>query len=156
MDLPFQTNPTQVAGLLAFAASALACAWAARRRPGGWAWLAAVHGLLWLDILLGTRHRLHDWINAGLRALGAYGERVWLQVALLAALASLAVVVWRARRRLGAAGTATALVVALLIVEAISWHETDRLLYLRIGPLLLIAYAWIAGAAVVVASALRR
>jgi hypothetical protein len=38
----------------------------------------------------------------------------------------------------------------------ISWHQSDRLLYTHVGPLLLIAYAWIACAVVVVWAALRR
>ena len=155
--LPFETNPTQLAGLLAFAASTGACIWAARRRhSSGWAALAAVHAALWLDILLNTRHRLHDVVNAGLRALGLYESRVWLQAALLLALAAVAVIAWRTRRRAGAAVVATAVLIALVLVEAISWHESDRVLYSTLGPLLLIAYAWLACAAVVVWSALRR
>jgi hypothetical protein len=51
---------------------------------------------------------------------------------------------------------ATLILIALLLVEAISWHESDRVLYARLGPLLLVAYAWLACAAVVVWSALRR
>ena len=125
MNLTLQTNPTQVAGLLAFAASTLACIWAARREhSGGWAALAAVHAALWLDILLNTRHRLHDFVNAGLSAAGLYESRLWLQ--------------------------------ALVLVEAISWHESGRVRCTHLGPLLLIAYAWLVCAAVVVWSALRR
>jgi hypothetical protein len=155
--LPFETNPTQLAGLLAFAASTGACVWAARRRhSGGWAALAAVHAALWLDILLNTRHRVHDVVNAGLRALGLYESRVWLQAALLLALAGAVVIAWRARRRASAAVEATLVLIALLLVEAISWHESDRVLYTHLGPLLLVAYAWLACAAVVVWSALRR
>jgi hypothetical protein len=157
LNLPFETNPTQLAGLLAFAASTLACIRAARRRhSGGWAALAAVHAALWLDILLNTRHRLHDVVNAGLHALGLYESRVWLQAALLLALAAVALLVWRARRRAGVAVGATLVLIALVLVEAISWHESDRVLYTHLGPLLLIAYAWLACAAVVVWSALRR
>lgn len=157
LNLPFETNPTQLAGLLAFAASTGACVWAARRRhSGGWAVLAAVHAALWLDILLNTRHRVHDVVNAGLRALGLYESRVWLQAALLLALAVLAALAWRARRRASAAVEATLVLIALLLIEAISWHESDRVLYTHLGPLLLIAYAWLACAAVVVWSALRR
>jgi hypothetical protein len=157
LNLPFETNPTQLAGLLAFAASTIACVWAARRRhSGGWAALAAVHAALWLDILLNTRHRLHNLVNAGLRALGLYESRVWLQAALLFALAAVAVLAWRARRRAGVAVGATLVLIALVLVEAISWHESDRVLYATVGPLLLIAYAWLACAAVVVWSALRR
>ncbi len=157
LDLPFQTNPTQVAGLLAFAASTLACGWAARRRrSSGWAALAAVHAALWLDILLNTRHRLHDVVNAALVASGLYESRVWLQAALLLALAALTAIAWRARRRAGPAVVASALLVALVLVEAVSWHESDRVLYTHLGPLLLIAYGWLACTAVVVWSALRR
>ncbi len=157
LNLLFETNPTQLAGLLAFAMSTAACVWAARRRhSSGWAALAAVHAVLWLDILLNTRHRLHDVVNSGLRALGLYESRVWLQAALLLALAVLAGFAWRARRRAGLAVVATLVSIALVLVEAISWHESDRVLYTHLGPLLLIAYAWLACAAVVVWSALRR
>jgi hypothetical protein len=157
LNFAFDTNPTQLAGLLAFAASTAACAWAARyRHSSGWGALAAVHAALWLDILLNTRHRLHDAVNAGLRALGLYESRVWLQAALLLALAALAVLAWRSGRRASAAVEATLVLIALLLVEAISWHESDRVLYTHLGPLLLVAYAWLACAAVVVWSALRR
>jgi hypothetical protein len=155
--LPFQTNPTQLAGLLAFAASTSACVWAARdKRSRGWAALAAVHAVLWFDVLLNTRHRVHDLVNAVLEALGLYESRVWLQAALLLALATAALLAWRARRRARAAVGATLVLIALLLVEAISWHESDRVLYMHLGPLLLVAYAWLACAAVVVWSALRR
>ncbi len=157
MNLPFQTNPTQVAGLLAFAASTAACVWAARRKhSGGWAVLAAVHAALWLDILLNMRHRIHDVVNAALRSIGLYDSRLWLQAALLLALGAVVVMAWRTRRRASVAVVATALLIALVLVEAISWHESDRLLYTHLGPLLLIAYAWLACAGVVVFAALRR
>jgi hypothetical protein len=157
LNLPFQTNPTQLAGLLAFAATTLACAWAARRQhSGGWTALAVVHAALWLDILLNTRHRVHDVVNAALRAMGLYESRVWLQAALLLALAAGVVIAWQARRRAGVAVLATAVLIALMLVEAISWHESDRVLYMHLGPLLLIAYAWLACAGVVVFAALRR
>jgi hypothetical protein len=159
LKLPFETNPTQVAGLLAFAASTLACLWAVRRRGAArraWLALAAVHALLWLDILFNTRHRLHDGVNRALHAIGWYEQRLWLQAALLVALLAVAVMAWRARRRAGAALAATAVLLALVLVEAVSWHESDRVLYATLGPLLLIAYAWIACAAVVVFTALRR
>lgn len=150
------TNPTQAAGLAAFAASMLACAWVAwRMRRGAWAALAAVHALLLLDIALDLRHRLHDGVNALLRAAGVYDTRGGLQAVLLgAAFVALLWLAWRWRRA-GAAVAATALLVALFLVEAISWHESDRLLYAHAGPLLRIAWAWVALAAVVVVSALR-
>ncbi len=155
--LSWSTNPTQLTGLVAFAASTLACALAFKRtRRGMWALLVAVHAMLWLDILLNTRHRLHDAINGVLRALGLYESRAVVQIALLLLLALLVVLAWRRRRRAGLAVGATSLLLSLLLIEAISWHESDRLLYTHLGPLLLVAYGWIAGAAVVVFAALRR
>lgn len=155
IDLP--ANPTQLAGLIALAASTLACTWAARRtRRGGWIALAIVHAVLWLDILLNTRHLVHDAVNGLLRGAGAYEHRVWLQAALLVLLAALAWWGWRRRQRAGMAAAATALLLLLAVVEMVSWHESDRLLYAHVGPLLLIAYAWIACAAMVVWAALRR
>jgi hypothetical protein len=131
----------------------------------GWITLALLHALLFADVLLGLRHHLHD-AAAGL--LGSrYASRQLVQWALLALAALLAF--WVARRLLragsvvtsgrltpfGLAALASALVAALFVVEAISWHETDRLLYLRVGPWLLIALGWAAGAAGAIVGALR-
>jgi hypothetical protein len=99
---------------------------------------------------------VHDAVNALLEAAGAYEQRVWLQAGLLVLLAALAWTAWRYRQRAGRAVAATAVLLALVLVEMISWHESDRLLYTHVGPLLLIAYAWIGCAAVVVWAALRR
>jgi len=155
IDLP--ANPTQLAGLIALTASTLACVWAARRtRRVAWMALAGVHAALWLDILLNTRHLVHDAVNGLLRASGAYAQRAWLQAVLLLLLIALGGWAWRRRQRAGVATAATALLLALVMVEMISWHQSDRLLYAHVGPLLLIAYAWIACAAVVVWAALRR
>jgi hypothetical protein len=157
MTLDLHTNPPQRAGRIALAASTLACAWAARRaRRGTWVALTLVHAVLWLDILFNTRHRVHDAVNALLEAAGAYEQRVWLQAGLLLLLAALGWTAWRQRQRAGSAVGATAVLLALVLVEMISWHESDRLLYTHVGPLLLIAYAWISCAAVVIWAALRR
>jgi hypothetical protein len=157
MTLDLHTNPTQLAGLIALAASTLACAWAARRtRAGAWLALTLVHAVLWLDILLNTRHLVHDAVNAVMEAAGIYEQRGWLQAVLALLLGVLAWKAWRLRRRAGSAFAATAVLIALVLVEMISWHESDRVLYSTIGPLLLIAYGWIACAAVVVWAALRR
>jgi hypothetical protein len=151
-----QTNPTQAVGLIVFAASALACfcAWKVRRRET-WAVLAGVHALLWTEVLLGLRHELHDLVNAWLRSLDAYQARAPAQ-ALLVAMA-VAVLAWLAcrSRRNGVAVVATALLGVLFLIETISLHQLDRVLYAQPGPLKLIAYAWIALAAAVVGAALR-
>jgi hypothetical protein len=163
------TNATQLTGLAAFAAACAACAWAARRGDaslrGSWLMLALLHALLFVDVLLGLRHQLHDAV-AGLLG-NRYASRHLAQWVLLALAALLAW--WVARRLLrarsvfasgrltpfGLAALATALVAALFAVEAISWHEIDRLLYLRVGPWLLIALGWAAGAVGTIVGALR-
>ena len=88
------------------------------------------------------------------RAPSGRPKRSWLHSLIGTALAA-----WVARRHrddgaaLGAiAGTALALM--LLVVETISLHRVDALMYAQAGPLVLLAWAWIGAAAIVIASAL--
>ena len=82
------------------------------------------------------------------------GEAIVVALLIGAALAA-----WVGRRHrddgaaLGAiAGTALALM--LLVVETISLHRVDAVMYAEVGPLVLLAWAWIGAAAIVIASAL--
>ena len=71
--------------------------------------------------------------------------------------AALAAWVWRRHRDDGAALGAiagTALALMLLVVETISLHRVDAVMYAEAGPLVLLAWAWIGAAAIVIASAL--
>ena len=152
-----------VAGLSAFAGAAAACLRVSLRRGRSaalWGTLAALHAAWALEILLNLRYRFRTAILPLLQERGWYGSRtVWQTEAIVAALLiGTALAAWVARRHrddgaaLGAiAGTALALM--LLVVETISLHRVDALMYAQAGPLVLLAWAWIGAAAIVIASA---
>jgi hypothetical protein len=158
------TNPTQLTGLLAFALATLACAAAARRGPGAARWrrLAWLQAACWAEVLFGVRHRAHDMVDALLQARGWYAARGPLQVVLLVAVLVLAAATLAALARLRhldarlwTAACATAMALWLFVTEAVSLHGVDAVMYLTLGPVLLIGCAWAACAAVVVGAAMR-
>lgn len=137
-------NATQSVGLAATAFAMVACV-AVAKAP--WRLLAVVHGALFLEVLLGLRHQIHALAGRGLMAEALYGERRPMQIALLAAmLAAGVLILWLAGRqkRLPAKVgiLSSGLLAALFIVEAISLHAIDALLYRRIGPLMIIGFIW--------------
>jgi len=153
-----------VAGLSAFTAAALACLRVSLRGTGSvalWRLLAALHAFCALEILLNLRYRFRNALLPLMQERGWYASRTtWQGAAIVAAVligTALAAWAWRRHRddraALGAiAGTALALM--LLAVEAISLHRVDAVMYAEAGPLVLLAWAWIGAAAIVVASAL--
>jgi hypothetical protein len=159
------TNPTQLTGLLAFALATAACVIAARRggaQRARWWRMAALQALCFLEVLLGFRHRAHDLVDALLQARGWYAARGPLQVALLAAALCLAALTFVALIRLRrvdtsvwTAAAATAAALWLFAIEMVSLHAVDAVMYIRLGPLLLIGACWAACAAVVAWAALR-
>ncbi len=166
MFSPFDTNPTQVTGLIVFVAAALSCGWAVRRTSGRtavlWRWLAVVQCLFLAEIVFGLRHQVHGGVDAVLQQLGWYANRRPLQVALLvlsfaglgfAAMPVLRVFAGSPSARLAAIASLAAL--ALFGLEAISLHQIDSELYRPVGPVMLIAWLWLALGAVVVRAASR-
>jgi len=153
-----------VAGLSAFAAAAAACHRVALRRRGAaalWGTLAALHAWWALEILLNLRYRFRAALIPLLQDHGWYASRTtWQAAAIVAALlvgTALAAWLWRRHRDDGAAVGAiagTALALMLLVVETISLHRVDAVMYAQVGPLVLLAWAWIGAAAIVIASAL--
>jgi len=153
-----------VAGLSAFAAAAAACLRVALRRRGAaalWGTLAALHAFWALEILLNLRYRFRAALIPLLQDRGWYGSRTtWQGAAIVAALligTALAGWLWRRHRGDGAAVGAivgTALALMLLVVETISLHRVDAVMYAQVGPLVLLVWTWIGAAAIVIASAL--
>ena len=153
-----------VAGLSAFAAAAVACVRVALRRGRSaalWCSLGALHALCALEILLDLRYRLRAVLIPLLQDRGWYASRAaWQGAAIVAALLiGTALAAWAGRRHrhdgaaLGAiVGTAIALM--LLVVETVSLHRIDAVMYAEAGPLVLLAWAWVGAAAIVIASAL--
>jgi len=153
-----------VAGLSAFAAAAAACLRVSLRRGRSaalWGTLAALHAAWALEIVLNLRYRFRAALIPLLQERGWYASRTtWQGVAIVAALligTALAGWLWRRHRSDGAAVGAivgTALALMLLVVETISLHRVDAVMYAQRGPLVLLAWAWIGAAAIVIASAL--
>ena len=158
-------DASAVAGLSAFAAAAAACLRVSLRRAGLaalWGTLAALHAAWALEIVLNLRHRFRGAIVPLLQDRGWYASRsAWQGAAIVVALligSALAAWLWRRHRDDGAALGAiagTALALMLLVVETISLHRVDAVMYAEAGPLKLIAWAWIGAAAIVIASAWR-
>jgi hypothetical protein len=153
-----------VAGLSAFAAAAAACLRVSLRRGRSaalWGTLAALHAAWALEILLNLRYRFRAAILPLLQDRGLYASRTaWQGAAIVAVLlvgTALAAWAWRRHRDDGAALGAiagTALALMFLVVETISLHRVDAVMYAEAGPLVLLAWAWIGAAAIVIASAL--
>jgi hypothetical protein len=168
-------NPTRSAGQLAFAAAAVAAALVARRTVAPdlrlWWTVALVFALLWIETAVEWRFVPRSVAQHTLEARGAYGSRTGLQEMLLVALAAgalaavvAAVGVALGRRRSGAlrarfhastrvAFAATAALVVLFVVEAVSLHAIDAWLYATVGPMLAIGWLWLASSALVVVMA---
>lgn len=159
------TNPTQLTGLLAFALATAACVIAARRgvHAARWWRMAALQALCFLEVLFGFRHRAHDVVDALLQARGWYAARGPLQVGLLVVALGLAALTFVALIRLRRVDTsvwiaaaATAAALWLFAIEMVSLHQVDAVMYIQLGPLLLIGACWAVCAAVVVWASLRR
>jgi hypothetical protein len=161
----FVINPTQLTGLLSFAAATIACAIAARR--SGWrdarAWqlLGFINGLFLIETFIGLRHRIHDSLVALLMAEGEYGQRRGMQEPVIIGLATVALVCVTlflcSRGLAGSVRIAASLTIALsamFAIETLSLHALDAVYYRPIGPVLLIGWLWAIAAAGVCWSAL--
>jgi len=154
----FGTNLTQLTGLLSFAAATMACIFAARRSISRdariWQLLAIMNGLFFIEILIGLRHRVHNYVDALLMAQGQYGERRWMQESMIIGLATIAIIcvvpLLFSRRLAGGARLAASLTIALLAlfaIETVSLHALDSVYYRPIGSVLLIGWMWAIAAA---------
>jgi hypothetical protein len=158
-------NANAVAGLSAFTAAAAACLRVSLRRDRSaalWGTLAALHATWALEILLDLRYRFRAAIIPLLQDRGWYASRTAWQVGAIAMAlligTALAAWLWRRHRDDGGAAlgaiTGTVLALMLLVVETISLHRVDAVMYAEAGPLVLLAWAWVGAAAIVIASAL--
>ncbi len=159
-----QINSTQLAGLIGFGATALLCARAAWRQTHArslWVSLAIVYSLMFVDVVVQLRHLIRVEITDTLKALGVYGDRQSAQTALLiglgvvAAYFSLRLLIRMRTMALSAqfAFVGTLLVIALYVLELISLHVIDAILYRQTGPILLIGWLWLAGSGISAAAA---
>lgn len=167
MLIDLSLNDTQLVGMLAFSMTCWA-AWRAARFAAlhadasavTWRWISGLQCVYGLEVWIGARHAAHDLVNAVLQATGLYAGRGVIQIALLFATALtgmvLSGVMWQSHwwshqsnMRAKLSFVCTVAVLLLFLVETISLHAIDRLLYRPMGPVLLIAYAWVANAIVV-------
>src|ERR1017187_3796878 len=160
MLVRINTNPTQLAGLLSFAAATIACLIATRRSGSRdattWKLLALMNCLFLIEIFSGLRFHIHDLVKAILKAEGLYAQmHGWIQeiidilVAIIALIFVTLFLFWRQVAG-GAARVAvsmTIVVVALFAIETVSLHELRPVFYQPIGPMLMIGWLWAIAAA---------
>jgi hypothetical protein len=167
MSSPFGIDATQIAGVLAFAAAALACAVAAVGARGNaptlWRVLALFFGVVAIEVVAGLRYQAHDWVTTMLQHGGVYPQRASLQRVLIALAAGLLVagvaLICALRTRGAALQVALAAgfcVVMFFALESISLHGIDAVLYRPVGPLRLIGWLWLCLAAGAIGAALRQ
>lgn len=148
-----QINVTQAAGLLAFL-PAVVVGVAASRRTGGrtgiWSSLAAINALMAAEIMLMLRHDVSGSVGAWLCHAGLYADRRSSQAAMILALLLLALLALPAVLRKATtkpqavAIGSTFAAVLLFMVESVSLHAIDAVLYQPVGPMLLIGWLWLA------------
>jgi hypothetical protein len=149
-------SPTRTTGLLSYAISFGACAWAwfaegRRGRPSGeFLLLAAVQLGLVVDMAFDIRWKLHEFFMTRAMELHVYGERRDPQLLALILLAGvLLCCAWwilrrfRGRRGLALALTGTMLSIGLWFCEMLSYHFMDHVLYSMLGNLMLVSFLWL-------------
>lgn len=137
-------DATQWVGVLSFGGAFAVCLVTACRP---WPLLAIVNGGYAAECVLGWRHGLH---NAAIAAMGEYySGRASIQIFLIAIALGLGAIFLLARRadpagraRTGAA-TATLVTALLFILETISLHAVDAILYRPAAGLLVIGWLWL-------------
>jgi hypothetical protein len=143
-------DATQWVGVAGFGAGALLCAHVARNSFTGWWVLSAINALLVFEIVAGWRYRVHDLADAFLLSRGWYESRSPWQMAMIAVAALMLLAAgYAARARIHSnayvsAVMAVCFAVGIFVIEAISLHAIDALLYRPVGPVLVIAFFWLA------------
>jgi hypothetical protein len=160
-------NPVKACGMATYLIASVACGLVAvRTAKPRISRIAVVLGLvqavLLLDIAFDWRWRLYDWLRSQAEVHHWYEQRHWPQIIVLATLAAaLAAAMATARRRFwslpgGALAVAgTLLSIGCWLVEVISLHATDSILYHHIGPLMIISFVWLLTCAMTIAGILR-
>ncbi len=148
-------NSTQFAGLVSYGAALAACAIALSRPRDRMWWIviAAVCGVLTMDVWLGLRHELARAMGHLMGYVGWYGVRREVQAVIIGVGAAVWIVMmwrlwrlWRTNGRRGEtriAGLLAALGLGLSVLEAVSLHQVNAWTSRMIGPIMLIAWAWV-------------
>ena len=148
-------NPTQLTGLLSFAAATIACSIAARRSgsrdASTWRLLALINCLFLIETFSELRYDIYNHAKAMLAAEGLYAqihgrgqEIIIILIAISALIFATLLLFWRQVAG-GAARVAmsiTIVVVALFAIETVSLHALRPVLYQPIGPVVMIGWLW--------------
>jgi hypothetical protein len=140
----------------------LACLIAARsstsREARVWKVLSFVNAFLLLEVIVKFRFLVLEFARATLRQEGLYDELhgriqaiVVVTIAAGALLVAILVLLWRPIPG-GAARVAASMTVVILtsfVMEMISLHQLNAVLYRTVGPLLMIGWVWTGAAAVI-------
>lgn len=151
----FQPNPTQAVGAISFfiVVVAAALAWRlARDDKRLWGGIALVHVLLTAEMAFEMRFPMAASLRSLLRGVDLYGERrAWQAGLLIALLVLLVPVLLAVSRRCGSAAAialvTTVLTAFIFVMEGVSLHQVDAVLYWEIGPVLLVGWVWVGLAA---------
>ena len=157
----YQINATQVVGLLSFGITAVICFAVWRSIPHvkiTWGWLTIVYVTLTVDILVDGRHFISNTLRTIFKSIDLYQNRGIWQILLVILLLTLAGTIARkilqvSRQQDGTipkAAYATALTLTFFVIETISSHKIDAMLYHKAGPVLLIGWIWAALAALTI------
>ncbi|MEO5493319.1 MAG: hypothetical protein ABIR08_04750 [Sphingomonas sp.] len=149
-------NATQLVGTIACTVAALACV---SRRDVRWYAPATVFALMVVDLQVQGRYAVRTAVENFLFAhgLATAEKRPFQLVVLIIAAVALILIIRRFAR--GTGGLREARLGALLIatlwgLEAISLHQTDRIMWMPVGPILLGGWLWIAASALAIGGAL--
>lgn len=146
---------TQWTGIVSYGLAAAVCL-VAGSRP--WPLLAFVNAGFAAECALGWRHGFHNWAVVAMGDL--YSGRTPAQLLMTAAVIGVAALfVRQARVRTGArehsgAATVTLLTATLFLLETISLHGLDALIYRPANGLLIIGWLWLLLGGATVACAL--
>jgi hypothetical protein len=158
---PAVWNPTQLVGVIAFSGAAIACVRAGvLRQHRIWFAIAALLAVFALELVWGLRFHARLLVDSVLQSKGLYSDRQGLQLlliagAVLAAVAMLlgALTLTRPDPHARLPTMATVVLLGLFMVETISLHGIDAILYTPIGPFMVIAGLWVAAATVIALAA---
>ena len=145
-------NPTQLTGTIAFLIAALVCAWRGR----GWRFPAVTFAVGVLELQLGARFGIHNAVEGAIiDAAAPYADKHHVQYGLIAIAVAAGVFVLRGAGRMTLSQACASALIALTVIETISLHAIDHVLYTRIGSVMLIGWMWAALAVGAVAGARR-
>ena len=160
-------NPVKAGGMATYLIASVACGLTAVRTVNPRITrLAVVLGLiqavLLLDIAFDWRWRLYDLLRSQAEAHHWYEQRHWPQIVVLVTLAAALVAGMAAARRRfrSLPGAALAVEGSLLsigcwMMEVISLHATDSILYHHVGLLMIISFVWLLTCAMTIAGILK-